>query len=74
MKSMTKRKRLYCRKKKIPTWAEDLKTVLKGNDGKDPDKIFGRCIVENLNAEYLFEGHAVDTRRTSSAKWTNDEI
>lgn len=36
---------MYCRNKKIPHWAEDLKKVSEMNFGKDPDQIFGRCIV-----------------------------
>lgn len=45
IKTPTKKKRLYCRSKKIPKWAEDLKKVAEVNKGKDPEDIFGVCIV-----------------------------
>lgn len=56
IKSNSKRKmrRLYCRDKRIPFWAEDLGKVGRSNRNMDPNRIFGRCVVENLNAEYLF--------------------
>ena len=51
LKPFTERKkRLYCRNKRVPFWAEDLSKVTHFNKGKDADQIFGRCVVENLNA------------------------
>jgi|JI6StandDraft_1071083.scaffolds.fasta_scaffold20240_5 hypothetical protein len=63
---------MYCRNKRIPFWAEDLSKVALSNRGKNPNKIFGRCVVENLNAEYMFPtaDDAKDHVRSSSAKWS----
>lgn len=74
-KSQAKEKRrLYIREKIIPKWAEDLQkldelVVAQRNQPRiDPDRIYGRCVVEHLNTNVIFKSNAV-VYRGSSAKW-----
>lgn len=73
-KSQAKQKRLYIREKIIPKWAEDLQKldtlVMEQREEPriDPDRIYGRCVVEHLNTNVIFRSNAM-LYRGSSAKW-----
>jgi hypothetical protein len=74
-KSKSNKKRLYMRNKKIPRWAQDMEkvkeTVLRQMTEMDPDKIYGRCVVERLDTNIIF-GHKEDYVRGSSARWARE--